>query len=381
MKILLPALALAILIGLPGCGTKEIVWQYVIDLGGDETASSLACDGTNLYAGATSVKGDRTSWLVVKLSKEGKAIWTRMYKDAPYSVCEDVTADSGGTCYAVGRVKPADKTACLVIRYGYDGSVVWQKGLELGDKTWGMGITLVGRDKIAVCGVAGTDANSDHMVSLLNAKDGQTVWSRNYDICCADLAVRIAADAKGNLAVLGQHDHDNQPDIIVLKLGPNGDTLWTRTYDSGGKDEAGDIVFDPFGNVLVTGTATVGDSVRCVILEYDGDGNAIRKAAYGQQAQAEGHGIYVNAASDIFVTGRLLGAKQADGAPRSEVMVFQYNPSALSVWERQYSPGGNAAGVDLVVPNDAYIVANVANKTADAIVYHFSRPVLPKPAK
>jgi len=382
MKLLLPALALALLISLPGCGgTKEVVWQYLIDAGGDETASSLAGDGTNLYVGATSVKGDKTSWLVVKLSNKGKPIWTRMYKDAPYSVCEDVTADSSGTCYAVGRVKPADKTACLVVKYGYDGSIAWQKGLELGEKSWGMGVTLVGKDKIAVCGVAGSDANSDHLVALLDAKDGHTVWLRNYDICCTDLAVRIAADAKGNLAVVGQHDHDNQPDIIVLKLGPNGDTLWTRTYDSGGRDEAGDIAFDPFGNVIVTGTAVVGDSTRCIILEYDPDGSVIRKAAYGQQAQADGNGIYVNAASDIFVAGRLLGVKQADGVPRSEILVFQYNPSAISIWERQYSPGGNADGVDLVVPDDAYVAANVTNKTADAVVYRFSRPVMPKVMK
>ena len=383
MKVLLPAIALALLVSLPGCGGgRERVWQHVIDLGGNEIATGLTSDGTNFYVGATTTKDDHSSWLVTKLSKDGKEIWTRVYKDAPYSVCEDVAADSTGACYAVGRVKPADKLACLVIKYGYDGSIAWQKGLELGEKSWGMGITLVGKDKIAVCGVAGTDANADHMVALLNAKDGSTIWSRNYDMCPVDLARHIAADAKGNLAVVGQRDLGNQPDIVVFKLGPNGDTLWTRVYDSGGKDEAGDIAFDPFGNVLVTGTAVVGDSVRCVVLEYDPNGGVIRKEAYGQQTQAEGRGIYVNESSDIFVAGRLhVGVKQGEKAPHTEIIVFQYNPTARWVWERQYSPGGDAGGVDLVVPNDAYVLANVANKTEDAVVYRFSRPPVPKPAQ
>jgi hypothetical protein len=366
---------------LAGCGQQPVVWQYRLDPcpGSSVAASSIACDGKALYVGATATGRDnRPSALVTKLTLAGRQIWSRLYKDAPQSACADVACDAAGACYAVGRVKPTDRTACLVVKYGYEGGVAWQKGLELGETTYGLGVTVAGPGRIAVCGVAGTDANSDLMIALLDARDGRIVWARNYDLGRADLARRIASDPKGNLAVVGQRGDSGAADIVVLKLNPNGDTLWTRTYDSGGEDAAGDVALDEFGNVLVTGTAVVGDSSRCVILEYGPDGGVIRKSAYGQQAQAQGSGIFVTATSDIFVCGTLLGAAGAAGR-KSEVLAFQYQPSAQSVWERHHGPDQvSAAGADIVVPDNVCVAANTGTGSAGAWVYCFSRPTAPR---
>jgi hypothetical protein len=370
---------------LAGCGARKVAWQKVIDLGGDETVTALSCDGTSFYVSFVATKpgsSDRAGWFVTKLDKNGQERWTRMYKDSPHAVCEDIWADNQGHLLATGRTRVQDRQLCLVIRYALDGSLSWQKGLTVGDRTWGTGICPVSGNRIAVCGVAGTDANSDHMVALLDALDGKTIWARNYDICPADAAVRIAADSRDNLAIVGQHADKDTPansNIIVIKLKPNGDTLWTRTYDSGGEDRAGDVAFDPFGNVLVTGTAVVGDSVRCVILEYDPDGRSIRKAAYGEQAQATGRAIFVTSEADIFIAGQLIGRKVGKGGipePTGEVLAFQYRPGALSVWERHYTPGPKAEGVDLLVKEEVYVAANVEGRTRDAMVCRFSLPKL-----
>lgn len=385
MKALARIFAVALLaLTVAGCGSKQVVWQKRIDAGGDETATALATDGTSYYVSYVSTKpGDtgRAGWCVTKLDKDGQERWTRVYKDSPFAACEDIWADSQGHLFATGRSVSGDKPLCLIIRYTADGTIVWQKGLAVGDKTWGMGICPVSGDRIAVCGVAGTDANSDHMVALLDAKDGRTIWVKNIDLCSTDLAARIAADSKDNLAVVGHYgETGGGSDIVVIKLAPNGDTLWTRRYDSGGDDQPGDVAFDPFGNILVTGTATVDDSVRCVILEYDADGGSIRKAAYGEQAQATGNGIFITKDADIFITGRLIVRKPGKGGqvePTDKIIAFQYKPSAVSIWERQYSPGHDAGGVDLVVNGDVYVAATVRNKTDDVMVCRFFRPTAP----
>ncbi len=352
-----------------GCGAKKTVWEKVIDTGGHEEAAAIAVSGLHCYVGSTvrNLHSDASTWLVTKLTREGSEVWSRMYKESPRAVLGDLVADERGNVDVVGRAEFDGKQSCLVAGYAFDGSLRWQKGLVLGDKTWGTGVCRLSGNRLAVCGMAGTDGNADHMVAVLDAGDGQTVWTRNYDICSADLAVRIAADAKDNLVLVGQYSKDDNSDIIVLKLNQRGDTLWTRYYDSGGDDEAGDIAFDPFGNVVVTGTARIGDSTRCVVLEYDSDGGVIRKAAYGRQAQATGRGVYVTPEADIFVTGALLGKV-------NEVLVYQYLPNALSVWERHYTSGGNASGADVVVLQDAYVAATVENKTRDLAVYCFSKP-------
>jgi hypothetical protein len=353
-----------------GCGAGPVVWQKTLDIGGDETATALTSDGTNYYVSFVATRpggSDRAGWFVTKLDSGGKEIWTRMYKDSPYAMCEDIWADNLGHLFAAGRAKSEDKDICLVVRYAAGGEITWQKGLSVGDKTWGTGICPVSGDRIAVCGVAGTDANTDYMVALLDAKDGRTVWVKNIDLGPNDLADRIACDAKDNLAVVGLHgENAANPDIVIIKLAPNGDTLWTRRYDSGGSDEPGDIAFDGFGNIIATATARVGDSTRCVIIEYDPDGNLIRKLAYGTVAQATGKGIFVTGNSDIYITGSLLSQEG-----KSQILAFQYKPDAVSVWEKQYSPGPGASGVDLVVDGDVYVAATVQNKTKDVLVCRF----------
>jgi hypothetical protein len=363
------SLALFVLLG-AGCGVRPVVWQKTIDTGGDETATALASDGTNYYVSFVATRpGDanRAGWFVTKLDSAGREIWTRTYRESPYAMCEDIWADNLGHLFAVGRSRPESTDLCLVVRYAAGGDVTWQKGLVLGDKTWGTGVCPVSGDRIAVCGVAGTDANTDYMVALLDAKDGRTLWVKNIDIGPNDLAARIAGDANDNLAIVGRYgENAASPDILIMKLAPNGDTLWTRRYDSGGSDEPGDIAFDGFGNIIATGTARLGDSTRCVIIEYDPDGNLIRKLAYGTVAQATGKGIYVTRASDIYITGGLI-----EPSGKSDILAFQYKPDAVSVWEKQYSPGPGASGVDLAVNGDVYVAANVQGRTRDVLVCRF----------
>jgi len=366
LRLLLAATLLA-------CGARKAVWQKVIDTGGHEDAAAIAVSGPHLYVGSTvrNLHSDASAWLVTKLTRDGSEVWSRLYKESPRAVLGDLVTDDRGNVFVVGRAEFDGKQLCLVARYAFDGSLTWQKGLALGDKTWGTSICRLSGNRLAVCGIAGTDGNADHMVAVLDAGDGRTLWTRNHDICPADLAVRIAADARDNLAIVGQYSKDENSDIIVLKMNDKGDTLWTRYYDSGGDDEAGDVAFDPFGNVVVTSTARLGDSTRCIILEYDGDGGAIRKAAYGRQAQATGRGIYVTPEADIFVTGALLGKV-------NEALVYQYVPNALSVWERHHTSGGSTSGAGVVVIHDAYVAATVENKTRDLAVYCFSKPPPPR---
>ena len=370
MKDILRTSAALLLLLAAGCGVGPVVWQKTLDIGGDETATALASDGTNYYVSFVATKpggSDRAGWFVTKLDSSGNEVWTQMYRESPYAMCEGLWADNLGHLFAVGRVKAEDRNVCLVIRYAAGGEITWQKGLSVGDKTWGTGICPVSQDRIAVCGVAGTDANTDYMVALLDAKDGRTVWVKNLDLGPNDLAARIACDAKDNLAVVGMHgENAANPDIVIVKLAPNGDTVWTRRYDSGGSDEPGDIAFDGFGNIIATGTARVGDSTRCVIIEYAPNGDLIRKLAYGTVAQATGRGIFVTRDSDIYITGSLL---RQDG--KSDILAFQYRPDAVSVWQKQYSPGPSSEGIDLVVNGDVYTAATVRGKTKDVLVCRF----------
>ena len=91
-----------------GCGIGPVVWQKTLDTGGDETATALASDGTNYYFSFVATKpggSDRAGWFVTKMDSSGKEIWTRMYKESPYAMCEDLWADNLGHLFAACRAK------------------------------------------------------------------------------------------------------------------------------------------------------------------------------------------------------------------------------------------------------------------------------------
>jgi len=365
--------ALLVLLSL-NCNPRIVVWQKTLDFGGDEEATAFASDGSEFYVSFTATRQgapDRAGWVVSKLDTAGNVLWTQMYKDAPYAICQDICTDAQGNLFAAGFVKSKTEQACLVMRYAASGAITWQKGLAVGDQTWATGVCPVSGERIAVCGTAGTRTNTDLMVAVLDAKDGRSVWVKNVDLCSTDVATRVAADAKDNLAVIGRYTKTGaNPDVVIVKLKPNGDTLWTRRYDSGGNDEPGDIAFDRFGNIVATATARIGDSTRFIIIEYDPNGDLVRKLAYGTVAQAKAGGVFITGDDKVFMTGSLLlpGGK-------SEVLAFQYVPNAVAVWEQHYTPGPSADGVDINVKGDVYVAATLQGKTKDVMVCRFARPL------
>jgi hypothetical protein len=378
-RLLLAAASCLAVLFAAGCGgTKSTVWQNTIETGADEIAADIASDGSDLYVAGTVVSKsspDHATWLLQKLTRDGKVVWGQTYPGNEYLVVGDIAVDPAGSVYAACRSVQKGKQVCVTVKCGASaGNVVWQKGMVVGDQTSGMGVCLLSGDRIAVCGTAGTEQNADHMVAVLNAKDGQTIWAKNYDLCCDDVLVHIASDSKDYMVAVGQVASKDNADIVVIKLNPQGDTLWTRVYDSGGEDKAGEVAFDPIGNVIVTGTAFLGDSTRCVILEYDPDGGVIRKAAYGEQAQAEGHALYITPGADIFVAGKLLSGNTGS------MLAFQYRPGAKSVWERTLKLDRPGEADAIYVDGDVYIAGTVDNKkTKDIVVARLHRPVL-KPA-
>jgi hypothetical protein len=365
-------LSTAILLALAaGCGQGPLAWQRTIDLGGNETAVAIAHDGAGLYVAFTATGNDpaRAGWFVARFDADGAEKWTRSFKEAQFAVPADLCAGPDG-CFAVGRIRRDGRDLGLVVAYAPDGAVRWQKAFAIGDRAEINGVCRVDSARIAITGAAGADDNLDLWVELLDAATGATAWSRSFDLAPLDRGHRVAADQRGNLALIAARARADASDILLVKLNAEGDSLWTRNYDSGGEDEPGDLAFDPLGNLIATTTARIGDSIRCVILEYDPDGGAIRKAAWGERAQAEGRAVAVSPAAEVFIGASLRRAAAAD---KRDLLVFDYRPNATSVWERRHSAGADCRLADIAVAGDLFAAATVTGKTGDLLLLRFTR--------
>jgi hypothetical protein len=357
---------LAALVLLAGCGTGPVVWQKTIATDADEVAAGLDADTLTVVVSATTGAGEQTRWLVARFDTDGNELWRRNWGEAGVNTCGGIALGDGGI-FVTGRAQSGDVPVCVVVKYTLEGNIAWQKGLALGDKSWGRDVCALEGGACAVTGAAGTDENIDLMITRLES-DGRTAWARNYDFACGDAGQAIAAGPNGRLAVIAVAGTAENNDIMTLCFGPNGDTLWTRTYDSGSLDIPGGVTFDAFGNIVATGTVRTTDSVRCVILEYDKDGGVIREAAFGERAQAEGRAVAASPDGDLFVAG--IEGKDA----LARMFAFHYVPNATSIWQRTLKTAGPSGAAGIAAPADVYVCGTEEGKKGDVVVARFSRP-------
>ena len=368
------ALCIAVL-AIAGCGTNPVVWKQVIDAGAPVEPAALAMTADGLVAVGTKTTSAKTAWLIQTLDKDGKLRWRRDYSQGEASVCSDVCTDATGDMFVCGTCKIKGSEMCVVVKYRPNGAVAWQKALSVGDASRARGIAL--SDSFIVVSGSVMDKQEQELLVAKLGPDGRTVWSKNFNFGPLDEGTRVAANAAGDLVVIGRAGTAENPDILLMRLNAKGDSVWTRRYDSGGEDEPGDVGFDVFGNVVATGTGRAGDSLRCVIIEYQPDGALIRKTAYGAQAQAAGKGLFLTPDGDIFVCATSRGLKQ------TEILAFQYKPNATAIWERTLSQANaDLTASDVVCDKDVFVLGMVAPKAGqkNMLVARFARPVAPAPA-
>lgn len=343
------------------CGKSQIVWQSRIDRGADESTVKLLDADDKLILIANQVKRElgRTVWLVQYLDWQGKLGIHRTYAEGGVNIARDACLDQKHNLYVCGYARPYDTTISLVVKLNPNGQTIWKKGLAIGAATWANGICGL-KNGVAITGGVETSDGNRLFVAVLDSA-GRTAWSQVYHLPDPAEGWKIQSDSRGNLIVLGRFCFG--PDILLMQIKPNGDTGWIRRYDSGGDDEPGNLVVDMFNNIVAVGTARIGDSSHCVILEYTADGGVVRKVAYGENAQAEGTDLTIGQDGSILICGTLLLTPK-----QKQPLIFEYNPTATSIWERRLNIAPAAEGKSIVFKNTLAVAADIANQNSDIAV-------------
>ncbi|MEW5883586.1 MAG: hypothetical protein AB1725_05105 [Armatimonadota bacterium] len=204
-------------------------------------------------------------------------------------------------------------------------------------------------------------------------------WFENFDYAGGlDVAVDVATDVYGSVYVTGYGTNTSGSlDIVTLKYGRNGgDPIWQKFYDgpANGDDKAVRIHADALGNVFVLGTSAGNGTNRdFVIIKYDTNGDRIwpLQGSFGGYQFHDGairttdtrdedaSDLFVDAAGNVYVIGSV-GEPLDLGTWNWKVIVFdqdQDNPGTISLrsgWPQEENGPGNiddygyAIGVDSV---------------------------------
>ncbi|MFO7639013.1 MAG: PQQ-binding-like beta-propeller repeat protein [bacterium] len=357
---------------LAGCGPGQVVRVMVVECDGDDEAVALSHNGENLALLATNQAGDRSSWLVVTMTPEGRELWRRQYRQGEVNVAGDVAYDQAGNVFVTGSSVLEGREMCVAARYRADGAILWQRALAVGEASAGRGIALA-EDRVYVGGWTRAEDRQELLLVALNREDGATLWSRNWRLGGLAAAERLAVDPRADverLVVSGITGSAENPDILLAAFDAKGDTSWTRSYDGGGEDRPGGVAVDRYGHVIATGTARTPAGPRCVIIERHPDGELIRQTAYGGTTTAEGRGLALTPEGGVFVAGTLVA-----GGERW-LLAFEHLPGVTSTWERNWREGGDVTGAAVAAAGDVFALGTVAKPGANRNIalVRFSRP-------
>ncbi|WP_437499514.1 hypothetical protein [Sorangium sp. So ce1099] len=202
-------------------------------------------------------------------------------------------------------------------------------------------------------------------------------WSKSFGGTNYDAGLDVAADAGGNVLVVGTFGSTinfgdgpltspGRVDAFVAKLDPGGATLWSRAFGGSDWDGAFSVASDSLGNIVVVGqfsrTAAFGATslasagvYDAFVAKLDPSGNLLWVRQFGDALWQDAQAVGVDGADNIVVAGVYNGAIDFGTGPlvnatgSTKAYVAKLDPNGNGLWARGFSAAGAMAPVDIAV--------------------------------
>ncbi|MBW6454623.1 MAG: SBBP repeat-containing protein [Trueperaceae bacterium] len=267
------------------------------------------------------------------------------------------TAPSLPGTYQVTATSTADSrrsaTATVTVT---NGATQWSRQFGTAASDLGRGVAGDAAGNVLVTGSTfgelspGPDLGCDDAFLRKYDATGNLLWTRQFGTPATDRAWSVAADASGNLVVVGFTYGSfaatlvGDPDTFVRKYDPSGNELWTRQFGVAGAGTWGyGTAVDGFGNVLVVGHTT-GNLVPgshaggsdAFVRKYDASGNVLWTRQFGSSSYDVARRVAVDGSGDVLVVGGTEGALVGTGYGGTDAFVRRYDTYGNLVWTRQF---------------------------------------------
>lgn len=236
-----------------------VVWQQNLGVGGNaEQGRKLILDSAgNVYVGISDANASDLT--VVKFNNSGVIQWQNKLDSSGGAELNDITLDTSGNVYIVGRDAAGPALYIVVAAYNNAGALLWQRQIDNPPSNcYGHGLIV---DSAGNLLVTGRDAANNYMFAAkLNAATGVITWqqyigdgiqiTRGYNVATSGTDLYVA----GSAFIAGLFNG------LIVKLDTSGALIWQKTYGdalSGLDMEAQSVTVDPSGNVYMTVNKTV----------------------------------------------------------------------------------------------------------------------------
>jgi Beta-propeller repeat len=284
------------------------------------------------------------------LTCTGNQVWAKRYGDAAAQTATGVAAKAGGAVFV--------------------GSLA--------------GVTNFGGGVLTSAGA------TDVFVAAVDTL-GLPLWSKIFGDVAAQTATRVAVDAKGNVAVLGDFagkidfgggalTSAGATDVFVAKFDSTGAFLWAKAFGNNLAQNGFDIAFAPNGDVVFTGSftgtinfgggaLTSAGATDLFVARLDPAGAYIWGQRFGDAGAQAGKGVTVDSQGNVIVTGDIAGKVDFGGgeltsAGATDVLLLKLDPAGAHVYSKLFGNASaqNAAAVAVDAVGNMVIAGSAAGK-------------------
>ncbi|MDX1666195.1 MAG: PQQ-binding-like beta-propeller repeat protein, partial [Saprospiraceae bacterium] len=234
----------------------NIIWEHVYDEGYRELTYSIveADAGSFLVVGEiqTVVDGEKNVYLL-KVSKEGKQLWSRQYGGPMSDQGFDLARTRDGGYIIVGTTKNTDngEDNILLIRIDEQGEELWSKQYGDEDDDQGRAVVVLD-DGFAFVGNSDNPNGFDKDIVLYKVDtEGRTIWTRRIATLENEEGNDLVASRNGDISITGLIN-DNS-DAFIARFDSDGDQKWMRAFGGPLGDAAKSIIELPNGDLVVVG--------------------------------------------------------------------------------------------------------------------------------
>jgi hypothetical protein len=157
--------------------------------------------------------------------------------------------------------------------------------------------------------------------------------------------------------------HLGEADAFVRKYHPEGEVLWADQFGTNLSDWAEGAAADAAGNVYVVGW-TVGSlagsrgGVDAFLRKYSKNGTLRWTRQFGTSSNDYAYGVAVDFAGDVYIVGETFGALQGSGNGGWDVFIRKYTSSGDVLWTRQFGTANTDGAMAVAMhPNGTVYVA------------------------
>ena len=292
----------------------KLLWEKRLGKARKDIAYAIdnAPDGGFYICGTSksySKEGDY-DMVVMRLDANGAVLWGKSLggsgKDYGYDL---VTTRDGGVA-AIGKTKSFGHGHydMYVVKLSPEGKLLWSKAFGGEDNDEGHGITeLPDGSLIAVGGTESFGAGDFDFYIVKLSADGAKKWERYYGEKKADLFYAVTPMADGGFTAAGytRSYHSKKKDLTLMRCNQEGDTVWHKIVGRDNHEIANDLVTTPEDGVVVAGsTKSKGHGKNDLyILMFDKNGKPTFDKTYGGKKNDVANGVAATPDGGYVVVG------------------------------------------------------------------------------